>query len=73
MGKRTQSAPVPVGGRRLLRPRQIQQKLSIGNTRFWEYVKQGRIRLVNVGPRSRAAPEEEIDALIDQLMAERDA
>jgi len=56
----------------MLRPKKIQAKLGIGNTMFWEMVKAGRIRLVNLGPKARAAPEEEIDALMDEMIAERD-
>jgi hypothetical protein len=61
-------------GKRLLRPKQIWQKLAVGKTKFWEdFVATGRIKLVDVGPNAKAAPEDEVDAVIDQIVAERDA
>ena len=60
--------------KRILRPKEVQRRLGIGHTNFWEnYVRPGRLRLVRLGPRSVGAIEEEVDALIDELAAERDA
>jgi predicted DNA-binding transcriptional regulator AlpA len=50
------------------------QILGIGRSKFWEdFVRAGRLRLVRLGPRSVAVPEDELDALIDELIRERDA
>ena len=58
---------------RLLRPKHICAKLDIGKTLFWEkFVKKGRIKLVNIGPNAVAAPEDEIDELIEEIIKERD-
>jgi predicted DNA-binding transcriptional regulator AlpA len=59
--------------RALLRPRQIQDRLGVGKTKFWDLVHAGRIKLVRIGPKSVACPEHEIDALIDEMMATRDS
>jgi hypothetical protein len=75
--------------KRLLRPKQIwgrQGPIPVGRTKFDEdYVHHEggdefipgtnipRLRLVRLGPRSVAAVEQEVEAVIEQLMAERDA
>ena len=49
-------------------------RLGVGHSKFYEdFVATGRVKLVRLGPRSVAVPEDELDALIDQLIAERDA
>ena len=59
---------------RLLRPKAIQAKLGIGHTKFWEdFVRTGRIKLVDVGPNAKACPEYEVDDVIAEMIAERDA
>jgi predicted DNA-binding transcriptional regulator AlpA len=59
---------------RLLRPKQICEKLGVGKTKFWEdFVGTGRIKLVDVGPNAKACPEYEVDDVIAEIIAERDA
>jgi hypothetical protein len=59
---------------RLLRPKAICAKLDIGKTKFWkDFVATGRIRLVDIGPNAKAAPEYEVDDVIEEMIAERDA
>jgi predicted DNA-binding transcriptional regulator AlpA len=63
----------PRRGKRVLRPKEAQRRLGIGHTNFWEnFVQTGRLKLVRLGPRSVGVLEHELDALIDQLAAERD-
>jgi hypothetical protein len=60
-------------GRRLVRPKEAQKRLGVGHTKFWQdFVATGRLRLVELGPRSKAAVEDELDDLIAELIAERD-
>jgi predicted DNA-binding transcriptional regulator AlpA len=60
-------------GKRILRPKEVQQRLGIGHTNFWEnFVATRRLRLVRLGPRSVGVIEDELDALIDELAAARD-
>lgn len=60
--------------KRILRPAESQAKLSVGHTKFWEFIKTGKLRPpVRLGPKSVGHPENEIDDLIDQLVAERDS
>jgi hypothetical protein len=59
---------------RLLRPKAICAKLGVGKTKFWEdFVRTGRINLVDVGPNAKACPEYEVDDVIAEMIAERDA
>jgi predicted DNA-binding transcriptional regulator AlpA len=54
--------------KKLLRPKEIQKRLGIGPTRFWDdYVRNGKLKLKRLGPRSVAALEEDVDRLIDEL------
>jgi hypothetical protein len=60
-------------GKRILRPKEAQARLGIKHTNFHDnFVKTGRIRLVPLGLRARGVLEHELDALIDELAAERD-
>jgi hypothetical protein len=60
-------------GRRLVRPKEAQKRLGVGRTKFYQdFVGTGRLRLVGLGPRSKAAVEDELDDLIEELIAERD-
>jgi hypothetical protein len=60
-------------GRRLVRPKEAQKRLGVGRTKFYQdFVATGRLRLVGLGPRSKAAVEDELDDLIEELIAERD-
>jgi hypothetical protein len=61
--------------KRLARVPQALARLGVGKTRFYELVNEGRLALVNLGPGSVAAVEDDdkspgsIDALIDELIA----
>jgi predicted DNA-binding transcriptional regulator AlpA len=59
--------------RRILRPKEAQQRLGVGHTRFYEIVRSGQLRLVHLGPRAVGVVEDELDAFIGGLIAERDA
>jgi predicted DNA-binding transcriptional regulator AlpA len=60
--------------RKIVRPREAQSRLGVGHTKFYEdFVNTGRLRLVRLGPRCVGAVEDELDALIGELVAERDA
>jgi excisionase family DNA binding protein len=53
--------------RRVLRPREVQRRLGIGHTRFYEIVGSGKLRLVRLGERSVGIIEDELDSYIGQL------
>jgi excisionase family DNA binding protein len=53
--------------KKILRPREARQRLGIGNTRFYELVNEGKIRLVRLGPRAVGVIEDELDQLITEL------
>jgi hypothetical protein len=58
----------------ILRPKAAWTKLGVGRTTFYEkFVKTGRVKLVNIGERAKGAIDDELDALIDELRAERDS
>jgi predicted DNA-binding transcriptional regulator AlpA len=60
--------------RRFIRPKEAMRLLGVGHTKFWQdYVGPGRLRAVRLGPRSVAYPSDEVNALIDAMIAERDA
>jgi predicted DNA-binding transcriptional regulator AlpA len=60
--------------KRLLRPKEAWSRLGCKRTKFYEdYVKTGRLRLVTLGPKSKGAVEDEVDSLIDELIAARDS
>jgi predicted DNA-binding transcriptional regulator AlpA len=59
--------------RRLLRPREIQERLGIRTTKFYELVKAGEIKLFSIGGgRARAAYEHEVEALMERCAAARE-
>jgi predicted DNA-binding transcriptional regulator AlpA len=61
-------------GRKLLRLPEARKRLAVGKTKFDEdFIKTGRLRLVRIGPKCVAVVEDELDALIDEIVAERDA
>jgi predicted DNA-binding transcriptional regulator AlpA len=62
-------------GKRILRPAESQGRLGIGHTRFYEWMRNGTYGLtrpVRLGPQSIGHPEDEIDAVVDRIIAERD-
>jgi predicted DNA-binding transcriptional regulator AlpA len=60
--------------RRILRPREAWQRLGIKHTTFYSrFVNTGRLRLVPLGPRAVGIVEDELDALIGEMITERDA
>jgi excisionase family DNA binding protein len=59
--------------RKIVRPQEAAQRLGIKHTKFYELVNAGRLQLVRLGPRCTGVVEDELDALIDQLVVERDA
>lgn len=61
-------------GKRILRPAQSQAKLGIGHTLYYEWRKSGRLKPpLELGPKAVGDLESDIDAVIDELAAERDA
>jgi hypothetical protein len=61
-------------GRRLVRPKEAWKRLGIGHTKFYEdYIQTGRIKLIDLGPKCKAIVEDELDDLINELVAARDA
>lgn len=59
--------------KRLLSKRAARAKLDISHGTFHAMLNQGIIKPgVSLGPRMKRWPEEEIDAIIDALVAERD-
>jgi hypothetical protein len=61
-------------GRKLLRLPEARKRLAVGKTKFDEdFIKTGRLRLLRIGPKCVAVVEDELDALIDEIVAERDA
>ena len=59
--------------KRILRPKEIYHRLGVGKTKFWQdFVATGRLKLFRLGPRSVGATEDQVDALIDEMIAERD-
>jgi hypothetical protein len=65
-----------MNARSLIRPKNVYGpggRLPIGRTKFYEdFVNTGRIRLVRLGPKSVAVVDDELDQLINELIAERD-
>jgi predicted DNA-binding transcriptional regulator AlpA len=60
--------------RRILRPREAWQRLGIKHIAFYErFINTGRLRLVRLGPRAVGVVEDELDALIGEMITERDA
>jgi predicted DNA-binding transcriptional regulator AlpA len=58
--------------KKILRNSVAIDRLGCSRTTFWEsYVATGRIRLVKLGPKSRGVVESELDALIEELCADR--
>jgi excisionase family DNA binding protein len=53
--------------KRLIRPKEVQKRLGIGQTKFFEMVKSGELRVVRLGPRNIGVIEDELDQFIDAL------
>jgi excisionase family DNA binding protein len=53
--------------KRIVRPKEVQRRLGIGQTKFFEMVKRGELRVVRLGPRNIGVVEDELDAFIDAL------
>jgi predicted DNA-binding transcriptional regulator AlpA len=59
---------------RLLRKKEAQARIGVGKTKFYEdYIKTGKLRLVPISERIDGILEEEVDAVIAEKIAERDA
>ena len=64
----------PKRGQRLLRKSEARARLGVGKTKFEEdFVKPGRVRTVPISERIEGVVEEELDALIEEIIAERNA
>lgn len=49
------------------------RRIGVGRSTFWaSYVKTGRVRLVRMGRQARGIVDDELEGLIDELIAERD-
>ena len=63
--------------RRLLRLKQVygpRGRIPVGRSMFYDkFVNTGRLRLVPLGERAKAAVEDEVDAIVNEIIAERDA
>ena len=58
--------------RKIIRPKEAQARLGIGHSKYYDDIKKGKLPpLVRLGPRSVGHIESELDAYIDQLVAER--
>lgn len=61
-------------GKRLIREPEVCARLACGKTTLDEkFIKTGRLRWVYPSERYKAAVEDEVDVLVDELIAERDA
>ncbi|HEY1982712.1 MAG TPA: hypothetical protein VGH13_21745 [Xanthobacteraceae bacterium] len=60
--------------RRLISLEDTWNRLRCKKSKFYEdFVATGRLRLVHIGPQKRAAVEDEVDDLVEELIAARDA
>jgi len=58
-------------GRRLVRLKDAPARVGVGITTFRKkYINTGRVRLVPVGKRGQAIEEEQLDALVDETVAQ---
>jgi hypothetical protein len=61
-------------GRKLLREPEVLARVGFGRTKFeTDFVATGRVKWVRIGERIKALPSDELDQLIDEIVAERDA
>jgi excisionase family DNA binding protein len=60
--------------RKIIRPKEAQKRLGIGHDKFYsDLIANGKLKLVRLGPRCVGVIEDELDAFIDSLAAEREA
>jgi len=58
----------------ILRPAEAWKRLGVKRSTFYnEFVATGRVRLIKIGERARGVLEHELDQLIDEMAADRDA
>jgi excisionase family DNA binding protein len=53
--------------RQLLRPKVAQRRLGIGHDQFYRLIREGKLRLVRLGPRTTGVIEDELDEFISGL------
>jgi len=53
--------------KRLLRPKEAQQRLGVKHDTFYRLIREGKFRLVRLGPRTTGVIEDELDAFIGSL------
>jgi predicted DNA-binding transcriptional regulator AlpA len=59
---------------RIIRPKEAMARLGIGHSKFYDDIRKGILpRPVRLGPRSVGIIEEELDAVVERLRAERDS
>jgi len=59
---------------RILREPEVLDRMGIGKTKFYDdYIKTGKARWIRLGARAKGLPEHEVERLIDEMIAERDA
>lgn len=60
--------------KKILRIQEVRERLSVGRTTLYErFVRTGRLKPVQIGPRAIGFVEGEVDDIIDELIAQRDA
>ena len=60
--------------KKILRLPEVRERLGVGRTTLYErFVRTGRLRPVQIGPRAIGFVEGDVDAIIDELVAQRDA
>ena len=59
--------------KRIIRPKEAMARLGIGHSKFYEDIKRGVLpKPVRLGSRSVGIIEEELDAVVERLRADRD-
>jgi hypothetical protein len=59
--------------KRIIRHQEAWRRLGIGHSKYYaDFIGKGRLRPVSLGPQSKGVIEDELDALIDEIAAERD-
>src|SRR4051812_18635871 len=60
--------------KKILRLPEVRERLGVGRTTLYErFVRTGRLRPVQIGPRAIGFVECDVDGIIDELVAQRDA